>query len=425
MKKLIFAFLAALLLIGSVGIASAASLGSGVRVIANDVNLIKTGIVGNPIRFSDADFKSALCCSDFKSITVTALPEEKDGTLMLADRELSAGQTIRRRNLGSLSFIPASASVSQTGFKFTVDGLCAGAELECILKFTQKVNYAPKVNTDSAVSLPLTTQEGISLYGKLSATDPEDDDIDYIIVSYPKNGTLGFTGSSEGEYRYTPSASYRGNDSFVYVVRDEYGNYSEAQRVSLRVTERMSPISYADVIGRREENAVIAMTAMGVMSGTAVGDGMYFNPDAELTRAEFVAMAMKAAGLRADSTLTKTFFDDNDKIPAALVGYVATAQKCGIVNGAFEVDGLYFRPNDAITKYEASIIMSKLIASGDEEVGTSFENMYTVPVWARDEVGTMLKLGIFDADDSANAKTCVTRASAAEYLYRLCNLNAQ
>lgn len=423
MKKIILVCLAAAMLVGGLSVTSSAlSIGTGTQVLANDVNLIKSGLYGNPIRFSDADFKSALGTQSFKKVTITELPDEKDGSLMLGDRVLTEGQSIRRRNLGSLSFIPSSATVTESSFKFTVDELCGGAELECIMRFVEKVNYAPKVVTDTDVSLPITTQRGISVYGKLCAEDPEGDEVDYIIVSYPKYGTLSFTSDSEGEYCYTPNDSYRGNDEFVYVVRDEYGNYSYTQRVSLKVIDRMSEVSYIDTDGSKYENAVIAMTAMGVMSGIQVGDDIYFEPEKAVTRAEFVAMAMKAVGLRPDSTLKETFFDDNDEIPASLVGYVATAQKCGLVNGAFDGKGLYFRPQDPITKYEASIIMSKLMGNNDENVSVSFENMYSIPVWARDEVGAMFRLGIFESDEGITADATLSRLDAANYLYRLCNV---
>lgn len=398
--------------------ASALSIGSGAEVLAEEVKLIKTGLFGKPLKFSDTDFKTALCTADFKRVTITQLPEGSEGTLMLGDRKLAEGQTVRRRNLASLCFIPASASVTESGFKFTVDELCGGAELECIIKFVEKVNYAPKIDTDANTAVTVTTQKGISVYGDMSAEDPEGDDIDYIIVSYPKYGLITLP-ENDGEFIYTPSEDYEGRDSFTYVARDEYGNYSKPHKVPIRVTARMSPVVYIDTVGNREENAAIAMTALGIMSGTQVGDDMYFNPEGTVTRAEFVAMAMKACGMKANTNLKATFFDDNDLIPASLVSYVATAQKKGIVNGAFDGEGLKFRPNEAITKYEASIIMSALMGGAGDEVSVSFENMYSIPVWARDEVGAMYRLGIFQADESISAEATITRIDAAGYLYRL------
>lgn len=425
MKKTISIILAVFLIFGSLGVcASALTVGSGTQVIASQLDMVKTGLLGKPLKFSDADFKSALGTQDFDKLTVTKLPDGEEGTLMLGDRKLSEGQTVRRRSLASLSFIPQSSAVTESCFSFTVEGLCAGAEITCTMKFIEKVNYAPKVSTDEGVSTTVTTQQGISVWGTMKAEDPEGDDIDYIIVSYPKYGSLTLSDSVMGEYVYTPNKDYEGRDSFIFVARDEYGNYSYPEQVSVKITERMSNITYIDTAGARQENAVIAMTAMGIMSGTQVGDDIYFSPEGSVSRAEFVAMAMKTVGMKANTQLKESFFDDNDEIPASLVGYVATAQRKGIINGSFDKDGLNFRPNDPITKYEASIIMARLIGEDSGDVSVSFENMSSIPVWARDEVSSMLRLGIFSENESISREAAPTRIEVAEYLYRLAGVSA-
>ena len=90
------------------------------------------------------------------------------------------------------------------------------------------------------------------------------------------------------------------------------------------------------------------------MAGVPVGDDTLFSPNGTVTRAEFVAMALKNVGVRRDTTLTATCFDDDGEIPASLRGYVATAQRIGVVNGSFSGGKLLFRPNDPVTKYEAA-----------------------------------------------------------------------
>ena len=288
------------------------------------------------------------------------------------------------------------------------------------MKFIEKVNYAPKLNTDTEQTLNVTTQKGILVYGKIDAHDPEGDALEYILVTYPKYGTLTLTDDGNGEFSYLPSSDFDGKDSFVFVVRDEYGNYTRPETVNIKVTERMSEVVYVDMEGSRSYNAALAMTAMGIMSGKRVGDDMYFSPEETVTRAEFVAMAMKALGIRSDSTLTETFFDDNDEIPKSLVGYIATAARCGIINGSFENDGLYFRPNDTITKCEAAIVMSNLIeVKAENAVFSGIEGITDVPVWARAHVGAMYSVGVFTAESADELSESLNRSDAAEYLYRL------
>ena len=194
------------------GVSTSAFLGSGAAVVANDVKMIKTGLFGKKICFTDGDFKSALCLSDFDSITVTEIPASTEGTLLIGGKRVGKGRVIKRKNLGALVFIPATNAVSQCSFKFTVDGYAGGAEIECILKFIDKVNYAPEANGDSASASVVNTQESISVFGNLTASDPEGDDIEFIIVSYPKHGMLTLLDGEGGRYCYTPDGDYTGKD---------------------------------------------------------------------------------------------------------------------------------------------------------------------------------------------------------------------
>ena len=392
------------------GISISASFGSGAAVIANEVKLIKTGLYGQKLVFSDVDFKTALSVTDFKSVTVKSLPSSSEGTLIFAGRRVNEGQTIKRKHVGSLVFIPASTEVDEASFSFTVDG---SKEIKCQLRFIEKINYAPKIEAEPAT---LTTQASISAYGRLSASDPEGDETEFIIVSYPKSGILSFTDEEMGKYKYTPTSGFTGSDSFCYVVRDEYGNYSKPTSVDIKVVDRMCSAEFIDMKDREEYGAAVAMTAMGIMSGSIVGDDVYLSPDKEVTRAEFVAMAMKSLGIRADSTLKSSYFDDNDDIPASLVGYVATAQRVGIVNGTFSGGKLLFRPNESITKYEAAKIMSALMNVKESEEDASYSDAENIPVWARPSVSAMTMLGIFEENEATGN---VTRADAAEYLYKM------
>ena len=420
MKKLIILFIALSTLISLVGVGARAYFGTGYKLVASEVKVIKTGLLGQKLAFSDADFKQAYAITDFDSITVNTLPSSNDGTLLVAGRRVKSGQTIKRKNVAAMVFVPASGEVTEVSFEFTLTNGGSNISGECELKFIDKVNYAPKAPEERESSLSLTTQAEISVYGRLEGYDPEGDKLEYIIAAYPKNGSVIFTDKDHGNYKYTPSGSFTGYDSFTYVLRDEYGNYSEPREVGIHIVERMSSEVYADMTNRSEYNAAVAMSAMGVMSGRTLGDSKYFMPDESVSRAEFVAMAMKAAGMRADTTLTKTFFDDNTEIPAALVSYVATAQRLGIVDGDFTEAGLVFEPNRGITKNEAARIITSIMGlSTSEEDSVYFENA-SVTVSAKASVYAMFTVGIFDGDiETFSGTDIVTRADAAEYLYRM------
>ena len=420
MKKLIVLWLVTALSVCIFGVTGEAFMGTGYTVVSGEVKVIKTGLYGQKLTFSDADFKQAYAITDFHSVTVESLPSSTEGTLLLAGRRVREGQTIKRRNVAAMIFVPASADVTGASFEYTLSYSGVTTAGVCEMKFIDKVNYAPATPEEKESSLSLKTQSEISVYGRLEGTDPEGDRLEYIIAAYPKNGALTFTDRDAGTYRYTPEDSFTGYDSFTYVLRDEYGNYSEPREVGIHIVERMSNEVYADMTNRSEYNAAVAMSAMGIMSGKTLGDGKYFMPDETVSRAEFVAMAMKAAGMRADSSLTSTFFDDNTEIPTALLSYVATAQRLGIVDGDYSEAGLIFEPNRGITKNEAAKIISNILglkSSAEDEV---YFNNDTVSVSARSSVIAMFTLGIFDGEiEEFSGTDIVTRAEAAEYLYRM------
>ena len=405
-------------LVATIAVPASAMFGYGYQVVASGVNVIKTGLKGQKICFSDADFKSALVLSDFDSITITKIPSSTEGTLLLNGRRVGQGRVIKRKNIGGLIFLPASDSVTECSFKFTVAGYSSGTEIECIMKFIDKVNYEPEAIGDITGASNIYTQSSISVFGNIAAIDPEGDEIEYIIVSYPKNGILTLT-DNDGKYCYTPYEGFTGKDKFVYVARDEYGNYSVPMTVNVKVESRMCETEYRDMESREEYNAAVAMTAMGVMNGKRVGDDMYFLPDETITRAELVSMAMKAVGIKADSTLNQTCFDDDSEIASSLKGYIATAQRIGIISGDFTEGKLIFSPNEEITRYEAAKIISMLIGSDSNGEESVFAEENNIPVWARAGVYTMCSLGIFDSRDQESLSDKVTRGDIAEYLYKL------
>lgn len=418
-RKITQGFIAALLLFGTVfGVSASAGFGSGVAVVAAEKNIIKTGIRGQKIVFSDLDFKQGLAIADFEKIEIKSIPLSSEGTLLLAGRRVKEGTIIKRKNLGALVFIPASKDVAECKFSFTTEDFAEGAEVDFIIKFTDKVNYAPEI--DEAISASVTTQREISYFGQMSASDKEGDGIDYMVVSYPKSGALRVIDTATGEYIYTPEEAFTGTDSFSYVARDEWGNFSKLCKVKVEVGERKSEVVYLDMIDNPAYNAAVTLTAMGVTDGEVIGDGAYFMPETKLTREQFLGMAMKCAGIKGDGGTSQSYFDDNDEISAPLLPYVKAAARLGIVTGEFTNGELLMRPKDIITKAEAGMIIAKLVDVKDASLDLEFSDGDTVPVWARDEIYALSAMGILPYDGNTIEGKCeVTKALAVQYLYNM------
>ena len=92
----------------------------------------------------------------------------------------------------------------------------------------------------------------------------------------------------------------------------------------------------------------------------------------------------------------------------------------GIVDGSIKDNCLVFEPNRAITKNEAARIICAIKGIKTSEEDSEFFENASIDLASRGSVAAMLTMGIFDGNkESINGQEQVTRADAAEYLYRL------
>ena len=391
----------------------------GVDCLAKEAELIKAALRGEEVRFSEVDFKQALGLTRITSVTVLSLPSATDGTLKLRGTPMESDKKLTRDEIGQLTFVPARDDLDTTSFSFCVNSEAGTTELTCTVRMAERINYAPSVREDKA-TLYVETQKNIAVYGKMRATDPEGDTLTYLVIAYPKKGTLSVTDRESGEFRYTPRAGMTGRDAFTFVARDAYGNYSYPATVSLAVGENTDLACYADMIGERGHHAALVMAEKRIMLGTLSGDGMYFDPDGGLTRGEFLVMAMKAAGVAPAGGVGESWFDDNDAIPDPIKPYVATAQLYGYVSGVFDGTGLYFYPNEKITRAEAAVILYNLSEVSTPTVMPVFADATDVPVWARVPAAALCEAGILSTDGGKlRADDELTRAECAIALYAM------
>lgn len=417
MKKILVSLVTAvslLLCIAIPAIAETVKVSTAIDCIAEGVTLVKSAECGEEVGFSLADFRQALAVSSIKSVTVTSLPDAEDGVLKLSNLRVSVGQTVKSENLSLLRFVPASSLTTEASFGFICDGYSGGAEIACSILFTDRENTAPTV-ADSSTASPVSTQSGVALYGVLSGSDPDGDSITYQIVSYPKNGTLSLINAETGEYRYKPTKGYVGEDSFVYVVRDDRGYYSYTKEVSLSVRRNTAGYVYADMAGHEAHNEALSVSASGVMTGVLENGIHRFMPEKTVTRAEFTAYALKAAGI-VSLGVSETAFEDNEEISPSLLPAVATAHILGIVNGSLTEDGLFFRPNDAITRAEAAMILTAAFDIPVSDSVLTFADEAAVPSYARPAVSALSELGILSVSAENAATDPITRGDAAAVL---------
>ena len=419
--KLLCLSLSLLVLLASASVSASAApkevpvLSQGLFVLASKTDVAVSAMVGNDVTFTADTFARGMNLSEVKYLTVMSVPSETDGELLLGSTRIGAGQSLAAANLPSVVFRPSNDDVTRASFTFTVNG--GSVPMTCNLFLLSEKNYAPTVNVAAGLMLDRVTYRGVALHGTLAAQDPDGDTLTYEVVSYPQKGSVILTDAGKGSYVYHPNKGYVGSDSFSYIARDPYGNYSASATVSLRVEIAGTSVNYVDITEEQTVSA-IAVTEAGVMSGLQIGNQFYFQPDNGVSRVDFLVMAMNAVGITDVPAVENTDFADDADIPQAMKGYVAAAQKMGIASGT-QADGvLTFRPNEVPTRAEAAVILEKLLeAKPNAESIPTFADTSEIPAWAEDAVLTLSSVGIMTpTDGNISPLSEITRAQTAELL---------
>lgn len=388
-------------------------------VIAEENAMAKAGVRGNPITFEHDDFARAMNLATVSEITVTQVPPISDGELRLGSVVVGNGQTIRGDNLSLLTYVASDAEIATSSFRFRVGK--SPVEMTCRLYLLEKANQAPTLSMVPKASLNVSTHRNVTLYGTLPCYDPEGDETVIEIVSYPSSGLLILTDRHTGEYTYLPEEGATGKDSFTYVARDRYGNYSAAATVSLSVLTPSSSVSYSDLSELPCHSAALSLTEAGVMSGTKEGSELYFHPTQSVTRGEFVVMAMKSLGMTEVMPTEESVFSDDDSFSVEERNFVSAAAELGYVHGEIGASGeLCFFPNREITRAEAAVILSHMIDAATPTVTPIFDDSSEIPAWAAPSIYSLSAMGILPANDgSISPSSSLTRGDAAMMLHAL------
>jgi len=157
-------------------------------------------------------------------ITIVGVASDNDGNIV--KYEWKSGSIILA-NTPSFSFTPISLGTNTLTLSVTDDdGGTAFDSINLMVIAGSTINHNPVANP-IMVSLNKNTNSSISLIG----TDIDDDQLTYILVDKPNNGTVVL---NKNTAIYTPNNSYIGNDSFSYKVNDGIVD-SNIAKVSLSI----------------------------------------------------------------------------------------------------------------------------------------------------------------------------------------------
>ncbi len=380
----------------------------GLAVLAEKTAVTVTGMNYSAATFRTDTFDTYLGCR-VDEITVLTLPDPAEGTLYLGNVPVAVNQSIGRKNFSRLVFKPAGTTGAEASFYFTKDGTYP---TECNLFVIGTANLSPVVTKDS---ISIKTSRGTSVFGSVTAADPEDDELTCYVTDYPEKGTVVLDGDS---FVYTPKEGKRGRDSFSLCVVDEYGNRSDEVKVYVKISKSAPDIEYTDLDGHWAAAAAEKMVNAGVMQGEYVNGVPYFYPGDTVTREEFITMVMKTVGLSDIPEINKAVFTDDGEIGEEYRNYCRAAEKLGFINGS-EADGkIYFKPKSTITRAEVAVILQNIIKVKVDDSVAVFADNDSIPSWAYESIYAMKQIGVMNGvgDNAFSPNSTLTRAEVATIL---------
>jgi hypothetical protein len=182
------------------------------------------------------------------------------------------------------------------------------------------------------------------------------------------------------------------------------------------------PLEFEDVANHWAKDAINDIGSRMVVSG--VGNSNY-EPDRDITRAEFAAVVAKALGLKPGEG-SKEFNDVETS--DWYNGYVKTACEYKIITGR---NANTFAPKDKITREEAMTIIARAInitplaenraTDETDKLLTGFKDASDMADYAKNSIATCIKTGIVLGRNVEHIapKDNITRAETAQIINKL------
>lgn len=187
---------------------------------------------------------------------------------------------------------------------------------------------------------------------------------------------------------------------------------------------KVTAVTFSDISSHWAKNDIEFLAARDIVKGKGI-DGSTFSPDDRVTRAEFVAMLVRALGVNG-SEAGKTDFSDVDS-KSWYYSPVMAASSIGLVsgygNGRFAPDATITREEIASLSVRALKYMKLPLETADGNALSIFNDKNNISGWARDNAAIAVKAGIIKGMPGGvfAPGSMTTRAEGAAILKRLLN----
>jgi len=214
----------------------------------------------------------------------------------------------------------------------------------------------------------------------------------------------------KGDEALSFSRAFDAGTYYMKITADQPFDY---QYYSLRTVLEPLVAGYRDIDGHWAESVIVALKSKGIAGGT----GEYrFNPDRGITRAEAVAMTMRAFDAKKRAAAASLSFTDvprshwaYDSISEAASGGIVT----GLPNGAFG-------PSRLITRAEIAVMLARALGLTPIRDGTKAFADLEADHWAAPMLARMKKDGLLGGypGNTVRPDETASRAEFSAMIYR-------
>lgn len=178
------------------------------------------------------------------------------------------------------------------------------------------------------------------------------------------------------------------------------------------------PDPFADTEGHWAKNYITYLQNQGVANGVAQDGALYYNPNRNITRAEFAALLARWSRVELSRYEgVELPFADKAAIPNWALPEIRALYALGVFNGAQGQDGVYANPTASITRAEAMTMLGRVWPKGYAAAQEQFADHDRIPTWAVSHVYTLAGQGVVSGYQGLVRPTdAVTRAEVAKML---------
>lgn len=271
----------------------------------------------------------------------------------VAKASLSDNNNFRIESVSTKSYVPVKIEVNGSTVTVTPTATL-GAEQKFNIILTQNISATDgsKLLTDRVITFTYSDKKDEPSGGNNEQT--VDNDI---------------TGHWSQEYMerliglYIIDGVEKDNVTYYYpdkpLTRGEFAKYIVMSQDIVPVKEITGTFKDGDMIAFELRPYVYAAYQAGLIKGSQEEDGLYFLPDATISRAEIITVLGRLMGDESDEELD---FADAADVPDWARPYVAGCVAKGYVTGDSDTGVMLLRPLDNVTRCEAATIISKILA---------------------------------------------------------------